>query len=99
MEREVHNVNWGTALTQLFSQQYRRRTATACFILAMGQLSGSTVIQNYQGIFYKLVGFVGKKSLLISGVYGMMGVIGQIIYLTIVADKWRRTTTLCKCSR
>lgn len=60
----------------------------------MGQLSGSTVIQNYQNTFYATVGFTGRTALLISGVYGIMGVVGQIIYLVAVADKWPRTRTL-----
>lgn len=60
----------------------------------MGQLSGSTVIQNYQNTFYATVGFTGRTSLLISGIYGFMGVIGQIIYLVAVADRWPRTRTL-----
>lgn len=83
-----------SALRQLLSRRHIRRTSLACFILIMGQFSGSSVIQNYQSIFYEAVGFTGKTSLLISGVYGIMGVIGQLIYLFVVADKWPRTRTL-----
>ena len=67
---------------------------TAAFIISMGQLSGSSVIQNFQNIFYATVGFTGKTALLISGVYGMMGILGQIFYLFVVADEWPRTLTL-----
>ncbi|EXJ85326.1 hypothetical protein A1O1_05690 [Capronia coronata CBS 617.96] len=94
LERAQGNMNWLVALSKMFSRQYVRRTLTAAFIIAMGQLSGSSVIQNFQNIFYAAVGFTGKTSLLISGAYGMMGVIGQVIYLTVVADRWPRTTTL-----
>jgi hypothetical protein len=97
LERVGRSTNFASAISQLFSPRYFRRTATACFILMMGQLSGSTVIQNYQGIFYATVGYTGRTSLLISGIYGFMGVFGQIAYLLIVADKWPRTRTLCKC--
>ncbi|QGA15942.1 hypothetical protein EYB26_003604 [Talaromyces marneffei] len=82
------------AVTNLLSRRYLHRTLMACFILVMGQFSGSSVIQNYQGSFYAAVGFTGKTSLLISGIYGLMGVLGQEIYLFIAADKWPRTRTL-----
>lgn len=94
LEREQGNLSWGVALSQMFSKKYVRRTLTAAFIVAMGQLSGSSVIQNFQGIFYQTVGFTGRTALLISGVYGMMGIIGQVIYLFVVADRWPRTRTL-----
>lgn len=94
LEREQGNLSWTKALRQMFSKQYARRTLTAAFIIAMGQLSGSSVIQNFQGIFYATVGFTGRTALLISGAYGMMGIIGQVIYLVVVADKWPRTRTL-----
>jgi hypothetical protein len=94
LKQTAHRTNFVRATSELFSRRYIRRTATACFILMMGQLSGLSVIQNYQNIFYSTVGFTGRTALLISGCYGIMGVIGQIIYLTLVADKWPRTRTL-----
>ncbi|KAJ0316420.1 hypothetical protein Brms1b_005450 [Colletotrichum noveboracense] len=94
MERQQGNMNWATAIKQMFSRQYVRRTLTAAFIVTMGQLSGSSVIQNFQNIFYATVGFTGRTALLISGAYGMMGIIGQVIYLAVVADRWPRTRTL-----
>ncbi|KAF5563774.1 high-affinity glucose transporter [Fusarium phyllophilum] len=50
--------------------------------------------KNFQSVFYQTVGFTGRTSLLISGVYGMIGIIGQVIYLVFVADKMPRTRTL-----
>ncbi|KAH7336169.1 putative hexose carrier protein [Rhexocercosporidium sp. MPI-PUGE-AT-0058] len=94
LENEGRNTGVISSVGKLFSKQYFRRTATACFILMMGQLSGSTVIQNYQSIFYAAVGYTGRTGLLISGIYGFMGVFGQIAYLAFVADKWMRTRTL-----
>lgn len=94
LEREQGNLDWIMSLKAMFSRQYVRRTLTAAFIVAMGQLSGSSVIQNFQNIFYAQVGFTGRTSLLISGVYGMMGILGQVIYLMVVADRWPRTRTL-----
>ncbi|TKX19973.1 high-affinity glucose transporter-4 [Elsinoe australis] len=93
-ENSQQSPGWIAAVGRLFSRRYLRRTMTATFIITMGQLSGSSVIQNYQNIFYATVGFTGNTSLLISGIYGFMGVIGEIIYSLFVADKWPRTTTL-----
>ncbi|PLB50585.1 putative hexose carrier protein [Aspergillus steynii IBT 23096] len=89
-----HVTSFSSAITSLLSPRYMHRTLMACFILSMGQFSGSTVIQNYQNNFYATVGFTGKTSLLISGIYGIMGVLGQVIYLCFAADKWPRTRTL-----
>ncbi|XDG08390.1 hypothetical protein ABKA04_008005 [Annulohypoxylon sp. FPYF3050] len=94
LEKMQNDSSWLSAIAQLFSQQYIRRTATAAFILSMTQLSGSQIIQNFQNIFYATAGFKGQQALLISGVYGMMGVIGQVIYLAFVADKWPRARTM-----
>lgn len=94
MEKEQGDTAWVHAIRQMLSKKYAKRTLLASFIVTMGQLSGSSVIQNFQGIFYETVGFEGRQSLLISGVYGMMGIIGQIIYLTVVADRWPRKVTL-----
>lgn len=81
-------------MVRLFSPRYIRRTATSTFVLAMSQLSGSNAIQNFQSTFYATAGFVGRQSLLISGIYGMMGIIGQVVYLVFVADRWPRTRTM-----
>ena len=93
-EKAQNETTWLSAMALLFSKKYLRRTATATFILCMTQLSGSSVIQNFQNIFYATAGFVGQQALLISGVYGMMGFLGQIIYLFVVADKWPRARTM-----
>lgn len=94
LERDQGDTAWRNAIRLMFSRRYARRTLTAAFIVAMGQLSGSSVIQNFQNIFYATVGFTGRTALLISGAYGMMGIIGQVFYLVVVADRWPRTRTL-----
>ncbi|GAB7358335.1 hypothetical protein MBLNU230_g2407t1 [Neophaeotheca triangularis] len=88
------NLSWIQSVRSMFSKRYIKRTALAAFIVTMGQLSGSSVIQNFQNIFYDAVGFTGQTALLISGVYGMMGILGQIFYLVVVADRWPRKITL-----
>ncbi|KAM0325137.1 hypothetical protein ACHAQA_007676 [Verticillium albo-atrum] len=79
---------------KLFSKQYMFRVFLSCFVQTMTQFAGVGVIQNFQNIFYGAVGFTGNTALLISAIYGFMGVIGQFISLVLVADKWRRITTL-----
>jgi len=84
------NVSWA----ELFSLRYAKRLLLACFILNMTKLSGGGVIQNYQSLFYNGLGFEGRTVLLISGCYGFMGVIGQIINMAFVSDKWPRKRTM-----
>lgn len=68
-------------------------------MVVTANLSGVSVIQNYQTEFYNLVGYTGNSALLVSAIYGLMGVLGQIINITLVADKRGRKTTMCKLHR
>ncbi len=95
-ETSQKNPPWYKATQTLFSRRYLKRTLLACFIVTMSQLSGTAVLSNFQSIFYSIVGISGTTSLLVSGVFGCMGIIGTVIYLIWVAGKWRRTTTLCR---
>lgn len=83
-------------LTDLFTKRYLRRTLLAVFILQMTKLSGSAIINNYQSLFYAGLGYKGRTVLLLAGVYGFMGVIGQVINLIFISDKWSRRMTVCK---
>ncbi|KAF5676712.1 sugar transport STP1 [Fusarium circinatum] len=83
---------------ELFTLRYAKRLLLACFILNMTKLSGGGVIQNYQSLFYAGLGFEGRTALLISGCYGFMGVIGQVINMAFVSDKWPRKRAMCKRS-
>ena len=78
----------------LFSRRYIRRTATAGYMMCITQLAGAGVIQSYQSLFYEGLGFQGNTILLISGCYGLMGVIGQGFNLWLIADKWPRVRTM-----
>ncbi|KAE9378844.1 MFS general substrate transporter [Stipitochalara longipes BDJ] len=78
----------------LFSRRYIRRTATAAYMMCITQLAGAGVIQSYQSLFYAGLGFKGNTILLISGCYGLMGVIGQGFNLWFIADKWPRVRTM-----
>jgi hypothetical protein len=90
------NTSFGHGIIELFGKKYIRRTVTAIIVLQLGILSGSLAIQNYQSLLYNALGFTGQKSLLISGFYGLMGIIGQLINLAGVSDRWPRVRTMCK---
>lgn len=90
------NITLGHALIELFNKTYIKRTAIAIVILQVACFSGSGVVQNYQSILYAQLGFGGEEVLLISACYGLMGVIGQVINVLIVSDKWPRIRTMCK---
>lgn len=81
---------------KLFTRRYIRRTLLGCLIVAMAKLSGSNVIQNYQAILYKSLGFQGRDVLLITALYGFMGLLGQTISIFTLSDHWpRRRTMIC----
>jgi hypothetical protein len=90
------NITWGHALIELFIWKNVRRTAMAIMVMQVGILSGSLAIQNYQSLLYASLGYKGRSVILISGCYGFMGIIGQIINLLGVSDKWSRRRTMCK---
>lgn len=90
------NRNLGYALIELFSRKYIKRTAMAIMVMQVGILSGSLAIQNYQSLLYSSLGFKNRGIILISGFYGFMGILGQIINLIGVSDRWSRKNTMCK---
>ncbi|KAF5594922.1 sugar transporter [Fusarium pseudocircinatum] len=94
LEASAETSSWAYAVKELFSMRYLHRTLMAAFIVSQSQLSGASVIQNFQNTFYAIVGITDRESLLVSGIYGFMVVIGTIIYLGIVADRWPRARTL-----
>lgn len=94
-ERRKHKA----PITELFTFQYLRRTLLAVFILQMTKLSGSAIVNNYQSLFYSGLGYKGRTVLLLAGVYGFMGIIGQVINLLFISDRWSRRLTVCGLSR
>ena len=92
------NTTAGHAILELFSKKFIRRTAIAIIVLQVGVLSGSLAIQNYQSMLYAALGYTGRQSLLVSGCYGFMGIIGELINLAGVSDRWPRVRTMCKFS-
>ncbi|KFY69898.1 hypothetical protein V499_09650 [Pseudogymnoascus sp. VKM F-103] len=88
------NITVGHALIEIFNRKNIRRTAMAIMVMQVGILSGSLAIQNYQSILYGSLGFKGRQVILISGCYGFMGIVGQIINFYGVSDRWPRVRTM-----
>ncbi|KAK7211280.1 hypothetical protein V2G26_018458 [Clonostachys chloroleuca] len=80
--------------TTLFTRKYIRRTLLVCLTVQMMKLSGSNIIQTYQSIMYEQLGYKGQTVLLLGGFYGFMAVIGQILNVFLVADRWTRRGTV-----
>lgn len=97
--KEAAGHRWYSSFLLLSKRQYATRVGFVCFILSLTQLGGVSVIQNYQNIFYATVGFTGDTALLISGVYGFMGLGGQLFNLLFVAGKsiviWAFSRSYC----
>jgi hypothetical protein len=93
MEGEIRTK---ASFVELFSPRFLRRTGTAVLILFGSTMMGASAIQNYQSLLYAALGYEGNQILLISGIYGLMGLIGQFICLAFVADRWPRVRTMCK---
>ncbi|KAH8724382.1 general substrate transporter [Phaeosphaeriaceae sp. PMI808] len=89
-----NNTNLGHAMVELFSKKYIRRTAMAIAVVQVNILSGGLAIQNYQSLLFGALGFTGQKVLLISGCFGFMGIIGQLINLAGVSDRLPRVRTM-----
>ncbi|KAI0023667.1 general substrate transporter [Xylariomycetidae sp. FL0641] len=92
------SVNQRANFRKLFTRRYARRLLLSCLIVNMMKLSGSNIIQNYQTLMYKALGYEGQTVLLITAVYGFMAVVGQVINVFCVADHWtRRNTVIWGC--
>jgi hypothetical protein len=79
----IHRKNTyiGHAMIELFSSRNLQRTLMAILVGQVQPLAGVAIIQNYQSILYRSLGFVGKEALLISGIYGFMGcIVGQFSF-------------------
>ena len=80
--------------TALFTQQYIRRTLLGCLIANTSKFSGVNAIQNYQTLMYNALGYQGQTVLLITALYGLMAVIGQVVGTFTIFDHWNRRPTM-----
>jgi hypothetical protein len=74
----------------------RKRIALGIFITVFNNLGGTPVIGAYQSRLFEEIGFTGLKTLLISGFYGLAGLVGVIINIALVADRMGRKTSMCE---
>ncbi|KAG8781887.1 hypothetical protein FRC12_021421 [Ceratobasidium sp. 428] len=74
-------------------KRYRRRVLVSVAVQTCTSLSGVNVIGYYQTILYAGVGITGKTVLLLSGVYGTLGPLMNLVSLWKV-DTWGRTRSL-----
>ncbi|KDN36024.1 hypothetical protein RSAG8_11110, partial [Rhizoctonia solani AG-8 WAC10335] len=80
------------SLSELW-KRYRRRVLVSVAVQTCTSLSGVNVISYYQTVLYAGVGITGKTVLLLSGAYGTLGPLANLISLWKV-DSWGRTRSL-----
>jgi hypothetical protein len=71
-----------------------KRMALGIFVNVFNNLGGTPVISLYQSTLFKQIGFTGLRTLYLSGFYGLAGLIGVIINITLVADRMGRKTSM-----
>jgi hypothetical protein len=74
----------------------RKRLFLGSFVNVFNNLGGTPVIAVYQAILFAEIGFVGNKTLFLSGFYGLAGFCGVLINLALVADRMPRKQSMCK---
>ncbi|KAE9403758.1 general substrate transporter [Gymnopus androsaceus JB14] len=65
-------------------ERYKRRIILAVAVQSMTSLSGINVINYYQTTLYEQLGFVGQQALLLSGVYGTIGIVVNVASLQLL---------------
>lgn len=92
-ERAAMQSRWVDCFT---TPSARRRIWLGIFVNIFNNLGGTPVISVYQSKLFQQIGFVGAKTLFLSGFYGMAGFAGVITNITLVADRLGRKKSMCK---
>lgn len=74
----------------------RKRVALGVFITVFNNLGGTPVIAAYQSVLFQQIGFTGLRILFLAGFYGLAGLAGVLINISLVADRMGRKTSMCK---
>ncbi|KAL1857978.1 hypothetical protein Plec18170_003202 [Paecilomyces lecythidis] len=106
VEREYGQIKESIAIEQqttvrswrelLFNNaSWRRRVLLACGIQAFTQCSGTNVIQYYNPRIYAALGFSTSTSLMIIGIWGLLAVIWNTLFMFFMDRVGRRPLLIC----
>ncbi|KAL0640086.1 hypothetical protein Q9L58_000914 [Maublancomyces gigas] len=74
--------------------QWRNRLMHGVMVQVFTQLTGINVINYYQTIMYKALGIVGRKALLVSGIYNIVGPVTNAFFIFFLIDRVGRRKPL-----
>ncbi|OJJ51676.1 hypothetical protein ASPZODRAFT_148918 [Penicilliopsis zonata CBS 506.65] len=77
-----------------FGSKEYRRILLACGIQLFTQTSGTNMIQNYGPRLYTTLGLQTSTSLLIIGVWGLLAVVWNTLFMLFIVDRFGRRTLL-----
>ncbi|KAL5375627.1 hypothetical protein DPSP01_011095 [Paraphaeosphaeria sporulosa] len=75
-------------------KQWRTRLLHATFMQVFTQMTGINVIGYYQTVMYKNLGIEGKRNLLVTGIYNVVGPVFNAFFITFLLDKVGRRKPL-----
>jgi len=88
-ESEAEDITYAQAF-----RLYRRRVMVSIGVQTMTSLTGVNVIQYYQSTLYKSLGMRSKEVLALSGAYGTIAFISNILAVRFLMDRWGRRPML-----
>ncbi|KAF2147822.1 putative MFS sugar transporter [Myriangium duriaei CBS 260.36] len=90
-EKSVTAQTWGIMFTV---PQWRKRLILGTLIQVFTQLTGINVIGYYQTILYESLGITGNRSVLVAGIYNVVGPIANAIFIFFILDRVGRKKPL-----
>lgn len=75
-------------------KQWRVRLFHATAVQVFTQLTGINVIGYYQTIMYEALGITGNRNLLVTGIYNCVGPLANLIFITLLVDRFGRRKPL-----
>ncbi|KAI5780973.1 MFS sugar transporter-like protein [Geopyxis carbonaria] len=90
-EKAIHVPGWAI-MFQVPS--WRKRLALGTLVQVFTQFTGINVINYYQTSMYAALGITGKKALLVSGIYNVVGPVANCFFIFLLADRVGRKKPL-----